>query len=172
MSKAEQSGADTAEIKSKSQVKRELQAIQTLGEQLVKLTPAALLKIPMDEELHTAVQLARNINRKRDGYRRQLQFIGKLLRNRELTAIEDAIDKLQQHQQLANTRAHQLEALRETLLTGGDREIQAIVAKHPQLERQKLRQLVRQAHKEQQQQKGPAAARALFKYLRSELDLA
>lgn len=166
----EQFGEDAEEFKSKSQIKREMHAIQKLGEELVNLSAAALAKIPMDDELQKAINLARDINKKKEGYRRQLQFVGKLLRSRDLDAIKDGIHKLQNHHQLANAKFHGLEQLRDKLLAGGDDEIQSILEKHPQLERQKLRQLVRQANKEQQQNKAPAAARELFKYLRSEID--
>ena len=71
---------DSAEPLSKTELKRQSAQMQKLGEELVKLTPAHLATIPMDEELEEAVMLGRAINRKKDGYRRQLQFICKLLR--------------------------------------------------------------------------------------------
>ncbi|UAA39112.1 ribosome-associated protein [Paraneptunicella aestuarii] len=158
------------ELKSKSQLKREMHAIQKIGEELVNLGSAALAKIPLDEELSKAIILARDINKKKEGYRRQLQFIGKLLRSRDLDPINDALNKLKNHHQLANVRFHKLEILRDKLLSEGDSAIQATLEEHPGLERQKLRQFLRQAKKEQEQGKPPTAARELFKYLRSELD--
>ncbi|MBE2294306.1 MAG: DUF615 domain-containing protein [Phycisphaerales bacterium] len=64
---------------SKSQRKREATALQDLGEQLVKLTPTQLRRIPLPEELLAAVQMAQSISQ-RGGRKRQLQFIGKLMR--------------------------------------------------------------------------------------------
>ena len=64
------------ELKSKTELKAESKAIQKVGETLVGLGASALEKIPMDDELTEAVLLARKINRKKDGYRRQLQLIG------------------------------------------------------------------------------------------------
>lgn len=64
---------------SKSQRKREATALQDLGERLVELTPAQLNRIPLSEELLAAVQAAQTI-RQRGGRKRQLQYIGKLMR--------------------------------------------------------------------------------------------
>jgi len=151
------------DFKSKSQIKREMQEIKKIGEKLVNLG-AALKQIPIDDEVTAAIELARKINKKKDGYRRQLLFIGKLLRTRDLEPIEQAL----QHQQ--NTaKFHQLETLRDKLLGGGDTEIQEVLETYPFLERQKLRQLLRTAQKEQSQNKPPAAARELFQYLKSEI---
>lgn len=64
---------------SKSRRKREATALQDLGEQLVKLTPAQLNRMPLPEELSAAVRAAQAISQ-RGGRKRQLQFIGKLMR--------------------------------------------------------------------------------------------
>lgn len=74
---------------SKSQRKREATALRELGEQLVKLTPAQLNRVPLPEELLAAVRLARTITQ-RGGRKRQLQFIGKLMRRLD-EAEADAI---------------------------------------------------------------------------------
>jgi len=59
-----------------------------------------------------------------------------------------------------------LESLRDKLIAGNKDALTNTLEQHPQLERQHLRQLIRQAKKEQEQDKGPAASRKLFKYLR------
>lgn len=156
------------DYKSKSQIKREMQEIKKIGEKLVNLG-SALKQIPIDDEVTAAIELARKINKKKDGYRRQLLFIGKLLRTRDLAPIEQALKQLEMHHQQNTAKFHQLEALRDKLLSGGDNEIQETLAAYPFLERQKLRQLLRTAQKEQSQNKPPAAARELFQYLKSEI---
>ena len=81
---------------SKSQRKREATALQDLGEQLVKLTPAQLSRIPLPDELLAAVRLARSITQ-RGGHKRQLQYIGKLMRQldeAETEAIRAALGTL------------------------------------------------------------------------------
>ena len=78
---------------SKSQRKREATALQELGEQLVKLTPAQLQRIPLPEELQATVRLAQTIAQ-RGGRKRQLQYIGKLMRRldeTEMAAIRAAL---------------------------------------------------------------------------------
>ncbi|WP_102794473.1 ribosome biogenesis factor YjgA [Bowmanella denitrificans] len=152
--------------KSKTQLKNEMQDLQKLGEKLVGLGPAALEKIPMDQELSDAVKLAKRIDRKKEGYRRQLQFIGKLMRNRDVEPIQQAIDLLENKHQQATAQFHKLERLRDDIVARGDEAIDQVMERYPTLERQKLRQLSRQAQKEQQQNKPPKAAREIFQYLR------
>ena len=69
-----------------------------------------------------------------------------------------------------NARMHKLEQLREKLIAQGDEAINELVAQFHDLDRQKLRQLVRQANKERLENKPPAAFRELFQYLRDELE--
>ena len=70
------------DFKSKSQLKREMQALQTMGETLVALPNAQLDQIPLDDTLSEAIALARRL-KNREGKRRQLQYIGKLMRKKE-----------------------------------------------------------------------------------------
>lgn len=161
---------DHDDHKSKSQIKREVHELNKIGEKLVNLGAAALAKIPLDDELREAIELARNINKKKNGYRRQLLFIGKALRNRDVEPIKAALQKLQMHHLENTTKFHHLEQLRDKLIGGDDADIQATLEQYPWLERQKLRQLLRQVKKEQDLEKPPAAARELFQYLKSELD--
>lgn len=154
------------EEKSKTQLKNEAADLQKLGEYLVDLPQKQLERFELDEELLHAIELAGRINRKKDGFRRQLQFIGKLLRQRDTTEIERLALELQSQKQGDNKRFHELERVRDELLTNGDEKVMELVSEHPLLERQKLRQLIRQAQKEQEQNKPPASARQLFKYLR------
>jgi ribosome-associated protein len=72
---------------SKSQRKREATALQELGERLVNLTATQLNRIPLSEELLAAVRLAQSISQ-RGGHKRQLQYIGKLMRRLDDAEIE------------------------------------------------------------------------------------
>ncbi|MDM7859122.1 ribosome biogenesis factor YjgA [Alteromonas sp. ASW11-36] len=159
-----------AEEKSKTQLKREAEEKQKLATQLVEMSEANLTKMPLDDELLDAVLVARKINRKKDGYRRQLQFLGKLMRSRDTTPIEQAIMLLTNQHRMANAHFHYLETLRDNIITAGDSAIEEVLSEHPQLERQKLRQLQRKINKEQQQNKPPAGARELFKYLKASIE--
>jgi len=155
---------------SKTQRKIESEEKQKLGLTLVGLTDANLAKVPMDEELEDAIQVARKINKKKDGYRRQLQFIGKLLRSRDLAPIEQALDKIQSRHAENNAHFHQLEKYRDSIVSGGDQAIQHLLNEHPHLERQTLRQFYRQIQKERANNAPPKAFRALFQYLKDELE--
>lgn len=151
---------------SKSQKKRDMAERQELGTQLVNLTDSQLAKMPLDDELHDAVLLARKIRNKHEGYRRQLQFIGKLMRLRDVAPIEQALNNLKNAHQQQTSIFHEIEETRDKLLTEGDDALQAFIEEHPLADRQKLRQLIRLAEKQRAEQKPPVAARQLFVYLR------
>ncbi|MDX1706289.1 ribosome biogenesis factor YjgA [Pseudidiomarina sp.] len=151
---------------SKSQLKRDAEAQQALGEQLVNLPDGKLAKIPLDETLLDAIRLAQRIRNTREGFRRQLQLIGKMMRDRDTSEIEQALSEIEHSHHEQNALFHQLEKHRDHILAEGDVAIQEFIDAYPSADRQKLRQLYRQALKQQQQNKPPAAARELFKYLR------
>ncbi len=156
---------DEEQPKSKSAVKREMTALQKLGEELVNLSPAKLAKIPMPEQLQEAVMLARRL-KNREGKRRQLQYIGKIMRVIDSDAIQQALDSFH-HESLAfRQHFHRLENWRDRLMSEGDRAMEDLLVEIPELDRQHLRQLIRQAQKEASQNKPPAASRKLFQYLR------
>ena len=151
---------------SKTELKQQAKEHQKLGESIVNLTPAHLDTVPLDEELADAVNVARNVSRKKEGFRRQLQFIGKLLRQRDTTAIEEAMAKLAHQHQASNVAFHKLEKAREAVIEQGDSAIQALIEEYPSLDRQKLRQFHRQVKKEQEKNAPPRAFRELFQYLK------
>ncbi|QJR81297.1 ribosome-associated protein [Alteromonas pelagimontana] len=151
---------------SKTELKRQAAQFQKLGLELVNLSPANLATISLDTELEDAVTLARNINRKKDGYRRQLQFIGKLLRQRDTDNIEQSLAKLKHQHHESNVAFHALEKARESVINEGDDGIQRLVEEHPALDRQKLRQFHRQIKKEREKNAPPKAFRELFQYLK------
>jgi ribosome-associated protein len=150
---------------SKSARKRAMQALQELGEALVQLPDGELATIPLEGELATAIQTARRI-KSHEGLRRQLQFIGKLMRREDTDAIAAAYADLQRGRQQHNRQFHELEQLRETLLERGVDAMNEVLERFPNADRQHLRQLIVAAGKEREAQKPPAAARKLFRYLR------
>lgn len=157
---------DENDIISKSELKRESTALQKLGERLVDLSPSALKQVPLSENLADAIALAHKISGKHEALRRQMQYIGKLMRVEDAEPIEAALDVISNKHQAATHAFHQLELLRDKLVTEGDSAISTLLEKHPNLERQKLRQLIRQTNKEAAGNKPPKASRELFKYLR------
>ncbi len=151
---------------SKSERKRQVEALQKLGTELVDLTDTQLNSIPMDDELRDAVLLARKIKNKHEGYRRQLQFIGKLMRQRDVAPIEQAMERLNSfHQQTVN-KFHAVEQQRDLLLSGSEEALTDFFNRYPDADIQRVRQWLRQASKQAEENKPPTAARQLFVYLR------
>jgi ribosome-associated protein len=165
MNNKQETFTDDDEI-SKSEIKRQAEALKLVGRQLVELNTKQLTQIPGSESLFHAISVAHKIKNKNEALRRQIQYIGKVLRNEEVDAITAALDKLNnKHQQLTHA-TQKLELLRDELIEQGDPKINALLEDFPKLERQKLRQFVRQANKEKKQEKPAKAAKELFAYLK------
>ena len=149
---------------SKSEIKRDAEELKRLGAELVDLGKNSLDKIPLDERLRNEIELAQRI--KKEGRRRQLQLIGKMLRARDVEPIQTALDKLKNRHNQQVSLFHKLEALRDRLVEEGDDAIPSILALYPEADRQQLRSLVRNAQKEKAANKPPKAYRQIFQYLR------
>jgi ribosome-associated protein len=154
-------------IISRSQKKRDVEALQTLGERLVDLKPAQLDKLPLEETLRDAVDKAKGMPH-RSALRRQMQYIGKLMRFADGEAIAEAIERFDVTKEAHNKVFHKLEKWRDRLIanTTDSTMLDVIISEYPHTDIQHMRQLVRNAQKEVEQNKPPAAARKLFKYLR------
>ena len=150
---------------SKSQVKRECLDLQELGEAMSKLEPSALDRIPMDEKIRDAIITIRKL-KKGSALKRQVQYVGKLLRNTDFEPIRDAYEKVVNHYREDVKQFHRLENWRDRLVEEGDKALGELLDEMPQLDRQHLRQLIRQANKEKQKNKPPKSSREIFKYLR------
>ena len=151
---------------SKSAVKRAMTALQDVGAQLVKLSDRELARMPIeDEALAQAIAAARRI-RSNSARRRQMQYIGKLMRKIDAEPLTRALSELHQQRHQQADAFHQLEILRDALLERGQDAIEEVLHIYPEADRQHLRQLLRQHQKEVSHNKPPAAARKLFQYLR------
>lgn len=156
------------EYVSKSAMKRESTAAQDLGAQLLTLSKGQLEKIPLEDSLLDAMALAKKIKPNTDAHRRQVQYIGRLMRNIDIEPIKAALDKVLNRKNQVAAQAQITEKLRDRLLNDGDEAIQELLDEHPHIDRQKLRQLVRQAKKELAKGPDSAAMTNLFKYLLTE----
>lgn len=155
---------DSLEV-SKSQLKREAQALLELAKNLISMPESRLNSLPLDEDLREAVSFARAI--KAHGARkRQLMTVGKMLRNRDNEALLDAVNNIDQKNRQVNARFHHVEAWRDHLVNGSDQDLTKLLEQGPDINVQTLRQLIRNAKKEAQLGKPPVAARKLFKLLR------
>lgn len=154
------------EAPSKSAMKRRMTALQELGETLTRLSDRQLEKIPLESpQLHQAIVEARTIG-SNSARRRHMQYIGKLMRGIDPEPIEQALDSLYREQRENADRFHQLEQLRDEVLSQGLKGIEQVVSRWPSADRQHLRQLVLQHQREVARGKPPAASRKLFRYLR------
>ncbi|MGO9018400.1 MAG: ribosome biogenesis factor YjgA [Syntrophobacteraceae bacterium] len=158
--------AEGMEPRSKSQVKREMLALQTLGEKLVGLTSDQIMKIDMPSELRDALLFAKTIN-KGEARRRQLQYIGVLMREADPEPIQKALDTIGRGHLLDAKHFEELERWRDELVKGRDGILEEIVSRFPDVDRQALSQLVLSARKEREGNKPPKASRALFRFLRA-----
>lgn len=150
---------------SKSQRKRDAHALQALGEALVKLNKSALSQIPLSDDLRNAIEEAQHLPQ-RGALKRQLQYIGKLMRQSDVEPIRDAYEKVTNSYREDVEHHHILEQWRDRLLTEGDAALEQLLTEHTEIDRQHLRQLIRSANQEAARGKPPRAARELFRYLR------
>lgn len=151
---------------SKSAVKRQMIALQEIGEALTRLTEKQMANVPIeDERLVIAIKETHNI-KSNSARKRQLQYIGKLMRDVDTEAIERALQAMYRQKKDSNNAFHELEKLRDSVLEQGVDGIEQLLTRWPSADRQQLRQLVLQHQREVKNKKPPAASRKLFKYLR------
>ena len=153
---------------SKAELKRDAKELKQLGEKLLGYSPEQWSQLNLDDELIDALKLAEKIRNRREAFRRQLQFIGRLLRARDHEAIVSAMEKFGNNNKQAERELQQLEKIRADLLEQGNDKINALVAEHPEFERQKLRQLVKKTLEQQKREpdQTSTAYRQLFQYLK------
>ncbi|MPV64635.1 ribosome-associated protein [Burkholderia sp. BE17] len=153
---------------SKSQLKREMHALQELGQALVDLPKDALKRMPMPEALADAVREARRIT-DHEGKRRQLQYVGRVMRSLaddETAALRTALDAQRGVNKAATARLHWIERTREKLLASDD-ALTEFLRQHPDADIQEGRTLIRNARKEAQQGKPPRYFRELFQWVKT-----
>ncbi len=150
---------------SKSQRKRDAEAAQQLGKNILALSQDAQDSIELPESLSNALNEARRI-KKNSALKRQLQYIGKLMRHIDLEPIQEQYLKLTNHYNTDIKALHHLENWRDRLLSEGDKALEDLLNDAPNADRQHLRQLIRQSAKETKLKKPPKSAREIFKYLK------
>lgn len=150
--------------KSKTQLKKDMLALQTLGEKITELNAAQQAQIPMDDTLRKAVEEAPKISQN-SARKRHFQFIGKLMRSADGEAIAEAYALVTEDQHKSVRLHHQMEQWRDRLLSE-ETALSEFIAQFPDCDRQQLRQLIRASQKESQANKPPTSARKLFKLIR------
>ena len=148
---------------SKSQRKRDMAALQDLGESLLRLTNAELARIDLPEELRQAITGSARIT-SHEARRRHLQYIGKLMRQVDPQPLRAAIDDATGESKQAVALMHRCERLRDALLAD-DGALGAVLAELPGADVQQLRSTIRAARREHSEGRPPRHARQLYRWL-------
>lgn len=154
------------ESKSKSQLKREAQLLQKLGVTLIGLSHKKLDLLPLPDNLKQAITSAKSL-KSHGAMRRQAQLIGKLMRAADSEQIIRAYEDMMANERADTAEFHQLESWRERLISEGRPALTAFIEMYSPEDIQQLRQLIKKAVDERQNEKNTGASKALFRFLRA-----
>lgn len=152
---------------SKSQLKREMTALQKLGEELIAESRDRVKRVPMPEDVRDAILECQQI-KDHEGRRRQTQYVGKKMRTlepHEIAEIQKTLDSWRGLSKADTAAMHALERHRDRLLKD-DAVLTTLLTQHPELDVQHTRTLIRNARKEQAENKPPKAYREIFQLLK------
>jgi len=155
---------------SKAELKKEVKELQAFAEQLVNLGKSQKKQLSASDELQAAFLLADKISNKPDALRRHMQFITKQLKDEDLDKLRAEYERIMSPNIASDKVMRKLEKLREKLLKNGDDAINELIEQHPSFERQRLRQLVRQAKKEVEKEQAGKNYKELFQYIKTEIN--
>jgi len=155
---------ENEEFVSKTRRKEAMHALQDLGTSLVKLSNQQLAQLKLPEDLADAIAECKRL-KKHEAIRRQMQYIGRLMRQVDAAPIQAQMDAWRGDSAEEAARHHRLERWRDRLLAD-DAALTEFAAEYPGIDTQGLRNLIRNARKENGLGKPPKNARALFRALR------
>lgn len=147
----------------KTQLKREIKVLNDLAKELIALPDSALKKVPLSDIMREAVFDGKRFSR--GALQRQLRRIVTLMRHEDLDAIQLELTRQKQPNKQQTAELHQLEQWRDRLIGGDEKLLTDLIDQFPMIDRQYIRQLVRNSALEKKKEKPPKSARALFKYL-------
>ena len=150
---------------SKTRRKQQMVELQSLGEDLVELSSERVKKIDIPEDLRSAVSDAQRMSRHDEAKRRQMQYIGKIMRHVDVEPIRAALALVRGESASETARLHRLERLRTELLAD-ETVLHVIATDYPSVDLQHLRSLRRAALKEHEQNKTPRSFRAIYQLLK------
>ena len=152
---------------SKTELKRQSDALQKMGETLVEAPRDRVKRVPMPEDVLEAILACQQITN-HEGRRRQMQYVGKKMRTldeAEVAVIQQTIDSWKGASKSETAAMHALERRRDKLLVD-DKALTVLLEENPELDVQQLRTLIRNARKEQAENKPPKAYREIFQILK------
>ncbi len=153
---------------SKTRKKQEMHELQELGAELVKLSESQLAKLPLPEGLRTAIMDGRRFT-KHEALRRQLQFIGRLMRGVDPAPIRAKLEVWRGQSAQATALQHKIERLRDRLIAE-EGALTEFLRDMPMVDATEARQLIRNARREAAENKPPKSSRALFRLIRDALE--
>ena len=158
--------SDGKDPKSRTQIKKEVHDITNFGKKLIELNQNKLNKMPLDEIIIHEITKAKSMQR--IALKRQIQYIGKLLRRQDLQKTYEQYDAFTQQSKASTAKLHRLEQLRAQLIDPGKSKnaLESVIQQYPSIDIQQLRQLIRNHHKEISQQKPTKSYRLIFQLLR------
>ena len=156
---------DFDDLPSKSQRKRDMDALQDMGQELTELSKDTLKKLTLPDDLRAAVLECKRLTA-HGAIRRQRQYIGRIMRSLDPEPIQAQLAALRGENDRHSAWLHSLERQRDRLLSD-DSVLPVLVAANPGCDVQQLRTLIRNARKEQTEQKPLKAYRELFQFLKS-----
>ena len=147
----------------KTELKREIKVLNQLGRELIDLPASSLKKVPLSESMYQAVKDGQRFQR--GALQRQLRRIASLMSHEDIDAIQLELARQKQPSKQQTAELHQLEQWRDRLIGGDDKLLTELIDQFPVIDRQHIRQLVRNAGLEKKNNKPPKSYRLLFKYL-------
>lgn len=160
---------DEEEIISKSQIKKEMQALQEMGESLLAMKKSQRDTLPLSTKLHLALEETLRITHK-NARRRHMQYIGKLMREVDMDALQARLNEIQEQGHRSARQQPFIEEWTRRLVEEDNQALQEFIEQYPQCDIQKLRQFIRQAKKEQAEGKTQTQRKKLFQHVRGEMD--
>ncbi|MGO1693589.1 MAG: ribosome biogenesis factor YjgA [Marinobacter sp.] len=155
---------------SKSQLKRDMHALQNIGKRMIELSNDQLDTLTISDTLRSAIEESRRI-RQNEAKRRHLQYIGKIIRQEDNPdGVLRAIDAFDSGSEEHTRRHHLAERWRDRMITDGDSVAGEFFSYCPGADIQHLRNLVRNARRDVEKQKNTGQTRKLFRYLRECVD--
>ena len=150
---------------SKSQIKRDADALVVLAKKIAALSADQFDRMPLSDDLRASLLNVRRLT-KGGAIKRQFKYIAKQIRESGDEDLSQALDRQLDKDQAAAARLHMFEHWRDKLVTGGDEALADFIQHFPNTDRQYVRQQQRKAQQELTAQKPPAASRKLFQYIK------
>jgi ribosome-associated protein len=150
----------------KTQIKRDIAAIHSMAEEVCGLAETHINTLNLPENIHQAILEAAKMPHK-GARKRQMKFITAQLRKIDLDELTEKLNRIKSQSAHAVREHHQAERWRDQLLSDkGQEQLTELLNQFPNADTQQIRQLQRNARKEQQAEKPPKSARMLYQYLK------